>query len=57
MKYDYIKITSMIRRIKIKWYKRLIYKIKTSKKSPKYKYYENGKEVYYRAYLKGDKWL
>lgn len=58
MKYNYIKLTPMIRRIKIKWYKRLIYRIKTGKKSPKYKYIDmNGNEVQIKVHLKGDKWL
>lgn len=56
-KIDKIKITNRIQKKKIKWYKRLVYRIKTGKKSPKYKYYENGKEVHYRVSLKGDKWL
>ena len=58
MKVDYIKITPMIRRIKIKWYKRLIYRIKTGKKSDKYEYRDiNGNRVYYKVHSKGVKWL
>ena len=58
MKVDYITITPMIRRIKIKWYKRLIYRIKTGKKSDKYEFRDiNGNRVYYRVNLKGVKWL
>lgn len=58
MKCNYITITPMVRRIKIKWYKRLIYRIKTGKKSDKYEYRDiNGNRVYYRVNLKGGKWL
>lgn len=57
-KIDKIKITNRIQKKKIKWYKRLIYRIKTGKKSDKYEYRDiNGNRVYYRVSLKGGKWL